>query len=629
MCGITGVFSPAETPNSDELEEMNTCLSHRGPDDTGLYTDGPAGLAHQRLSVIDVSDGHQPVFNEDKSVAVVYNGEIYNYNSLRKELTSNGHNFTTESDTEVLVHLYEEVGADLVNKLDGMFAFALWDSDNERLLLARDPMGIKPLVVAEQDGKFAFGSEITSVLASDLTHGGLDKEAVSQYFAFGYIPAPSTIFENITKVEPGELLQITHEGVNRERFYSPSTSEAPASFNIAASQLRDRFTQAVEKRLQSDVPLGAFLSGGIDSSIVVGTMAELSDEPINTFTVGFDQAMYDESWAAAELAEFHGTNHHEFTVAPEDVRNVIPKVLGHLGEPFADPSLIPTYIVARETSRDVKVALSGDGADELFSGYDKYLVEYYSKYFRTLPSPIRHGVRFFLNRLPSSRETPLGNKVFQAQWFANRSVSSDIAERHFDLMRIIERDESRAVRSIDPFTIGKESVKDQHDILPPSFVNDGALAQIQAVDTQYSLPNQMLHKVDLASMYNSLEVRVPFLDTAVVECAQSLPTEYKITSRRRKRVLKHAFEDRLPNSILERGKQGFDMPIGHWLRDNLYNDFKTTVHSVDTGILDDRKILNLLDEHASGANHTQFLWSVYVFKKWAENLEKWGVDLDQ
>ncbi|WP_435176463.1 asparagine synthase (glutamine-hydrolyzing) [Halorussus sp. AFM4] len=623
MCGIAGVFRRDGTPREQILDRMNECLTHRGPDDEGVYIDDYVGLAHRRLSIIDLSTGHQPIFNEDETIAVVFNGEIYNYTTLRESLSTAGHRFSTETDTEVLVHLYEEHGPSFVKKLEGMFAFALWDSENERLVIARDRIGIKPLLLASDGETVAFASELPALLEADVNHGGLDRSAIAQYFALGFVPATQTAFQNITKLRPGELAIISGDEVHRESFYSPSVESRKPGLDVAGTELRTRIERSVAKRLQSDVPLGAFLSGGIDSSIVVGTMAHLSDNPVQTFTVGFDEALFDESWAAREVADYHGTDHHEFTVSPNDVRELIPDVVGRLGEPFADQSLLPTYVVSRETSQNVKVALSGDGADELFAGYSKYRGEFYSRYYRTIPRSLRRKVvKPTVNALPASRTNVVGEFSRKAKKFLCGG-EPDLTARHFGWLRIPDCRALATFPDGTPAEAGSETLAIQHrkvDSWLPSSRSD-ALGRMQAVDTRFSLPNQMLRKVDTASMYNSLEVRVPFLDTDVVEYAMSLPTSYKITPRMQKRILTRAFEDRLPQSILERDKQGFDMPIGEWFKSELAGEFRTTVMNVETDLLDADMVLTIFEEHCSGRReHGKFLWSVYVFLTWLDRM---------
>lgn len=631
MCGIAGLFRPDGATTQDELARMNEPLCHRGPDDEGYFREGPAGLAHRRLSIIDLQTGQQPIYSEDESVVVIFNGEIYNYQSLRTDLESAGHTFSTETDTEVLVHAYEEFGVDFLPRLDGMFAFALYDRDREQLLLARDPLGIKPLYVGGASGDVvdtvAFGSELPAVLASDLAHGGLDQAALAHYFAFGFVPAPMTAFQHIESLQPGERLVVSSEGVDRDRFYQPSISHRAPGIDAAATRLRELVEGAVERRLMADVPLGAFLSGGIDSSIVVGTMAELAEEPVKTFTVGYESSVFDESWAAREVAEYHDTDHHEMIVTADEVRELVPEMLGRLGQPFADQSLIPTAVVSRKTADHVKVALSGDGADELFAGYDKYLGEYYSRYYRMVPGPVRRGViEPAVDSLPVSRGSRAGEYVRQLQKFTRGGVES-LPARHLGWLRIADSETDRAVPGLSVQSTGERALTAEHDALATVFQDDrDELGRMLAVDTRYSLPNQMLRKVDLASMHSSLEVRVPFLDTEVVEYAMSLPTEYKISRAGRKRVLKRAFADILPETILNRSKQGFDMPIGEWLKDELADDFQARLDALDTDLIDGLAVREIYDEHATGrGEHGKFLWAVYVFAVWTDRMREQGL----
>lgn len=621
MCGIAGLFDTTTPPSTDELSAMNECLVHRGPDDSGIHIDRPVGLAHRRLSIIDPNAPPQPIFNEDGMIAIVFNGEIYNHRQLRQSLS--GHSFETDTDTEVLVHLYEEHGPEFVQLLEGMFAFALWDSNRERLLLARDSMGIKPLFLADDGRRIGFASELPALLDSLVTQGGLDRRGISEYFSLGFVPAPRTAFENVKKVRPGHLVTISEAGIDRQRFYEPNISANDDSFETAASEVRSRVTDAVEKRLMSDVPLGAFLSGGIDSSIITGVMSQLSEDPVQTFTVGFENERFDESDAAQTVSEYHDTDHTEFTVSVDDVRDVVPEILGRLGEPFADPSLIPTHIVSRETSQDVKVALSGDGADELFAGYNRYRGEYYSRVYQSIPRLLRSGlIEPAVGRFPATRSNTLGELFRKGQKFTEAS-SGEGAARHFEWVRKASPEATDAYRDCAPMEAGVESLRREHaDIgayLPAERSDD--LARILAVDTYYGLPNQMLRKVDLASMHNSLEVRVPFLDTDVVEYALGLPTGYKITARQRKRILKKAFEDMLPQEIFSRSKQGFEMPIGEWFKEELHDDFRGTITNSNSPFLDSQAVISHHDQHVTGnRDHEWFLWNVYVFVKWHDRM---------
>jgi asparagine synthase (glutamine-hydrolysing) len=627
MCGISGVFSIEDPPTRRELRDMNTCVEHRGPDADGSFLEPPVGLAHRRLSIVGLNSGDQPIRNEDGSVVVIFNGEIYNYPELAEQLRAAGHSFRTETDTEVLVHLYEEYGRAFVDRLDGMFAFALWDRDEEELLLARDPVGIKPLLVADDGDRIGFASELPSILRSDVDQGGLDERAISEYFAYGYVPAPRTAFENVEKVRPGESIVVSAEGLDRQQYHTPTVESVEDSFATASETLRELVFESVEKRLMSDVPLGTFLSGGIDSTILTGVMSQLQDRPVRTFTVGFERERFDESPLARRVAEYHSTDHTEYRVSAADVREAMPRVLGRLGEPFADPSLLPTYIVSRETSQDVKVALSGDGADELFAGYNRYRGEYYSSYYRRLPRAVRSMVvEPGVNRLPASRSSRTGELIRKGQKFVGVSAESD-PHRHFEWVRKSPQSASRAYRDCTPAADGVDRMRREYDRTIVTLPDDRqqSLARMLAVDTQYGLPNQMLQKVDLASMYNSLEVRVPFLDSGVVEYALGLPLEYKITARSRKRILKAAFEDLIPKVVRTQPKRGFDMPIGEWFKNELREEFERLVTDVETPLIRADEVRSLLDEHCSGRrDHEWFLWTVYVFTHWYERMQSDG-----
>ena len=628
MCGIAGLFVPGGPPDT-ALERMNDCQRHRGPDCAGVYSDAPVGLAHRRLAIIDPDGGAQPLSNENGSVVVVFNGELYNHRRIRERLAGD-HRFETDTDTEVIVHLYEERGVDLLDDIEGMFAFALWDGDRKRLLLARDRVGIKPILLARDGDRVAFASEMPALLAAAeddaVSLGGLDRTALTQYLGFGHVPAPRTAFENVRRVRPGERVVVSTDGVTSERYWRPSVTPQDPGLDVAASEIRHRVEGAVERRLMSDEPLGAFLSGGLDSSIVVGTMASLRDDPVSTFTVGFEEERFDERWAAREVANRNDTDHHEYTVTPEDVREAVPAVLDRLGEPFADPSLVPTHVVARETSRDVTVALSGDGADELFGGYDRYWGEHLSSYYRAVPATVRQGLEGVVDSVSVDRTSRVGELTRKAQTFA-RGGEPDIARRHFEWAR---RPGDTAAGATTPEVVdeGVRLLRDQHtgveEWLPDTRCDD--LTRVQAVETRHGLPDQILHKSDLAGMFNSLEVRVPFLDTEILEYAFSLPRSYKLTTRSRKRVLREAFSDVLPGRVEQRGKQGFDMPVGEWLSGPLERGFREAVGELDGELLDPAATVNLLAAHRNGrADHSGFLWAAYVYARWRGRMDERGV----
>lgn len=629
MCGITGLYCPSNSPLQDTLNRMSSCLIHRGPDQSGTHIDGPVGLAHRRLSIVGLKTGKQPIFNEDGSIAVIFNGEIYNYEQLQKELRKKGHQFSTDTDTEVLVHLYEERGKSFVNELDGMFSFALWDGSQEQLILSRDPMGIKPLYLAiEPDGRIAFASEISALFPLDFDFGGLDRPAIAEYFAFGYIPAPKSAFQNVSKLRPGELVVVADGDIDQCQFYTPKIDSVEQDLETAANNLRNQVEHAIKERLQAEVPLGAFLSGGIDSSIVTGVLADVRDEQVSTFSIGFHESQFDETWAAREVASYHNTDHHEYKVSPSDVREVIDEIIPTLGEPFADSSILPTYVVSQKTGEEMTVALSGDGADELFSGYSKYRGEYYSKYYRIIPRSIRQNlIQPAVNRLPASRGTKAGNIVRKTQKFV-RSGESNRSGRQYQWMALTTDRTSPAVNQLD---VAQEAVSRIEDAqtqavatLPENRQDD--LVVMQMTDARFALPDGILSKVDRASMLNSLEVRVPFLDTDVFELAMGLPTSYKITPRKQKRILKYAFADLLPEKILQRGKQGFEVPIGEWFKNDLKSEFTETLNNSETEMVDTGFVWELYREHVHGTrDHAHFLWAVYVFLRWHNQMREQGV----
>jgi asparagine synthase (glutamine-hydrolysing) len=627
MCGIVGTFFPESSADKSELRKMNECLTHRGPDEDGIFCSGSVGFGHRRLSIIDLETGRQPIFNEDSSIVVIFNGEIYNHRSLRKRLADNGHKFETETDTEVLVHLYEEHGIEFINYIEGMFAFALWDEDRQSLLLARDPMGIKPLHVLIDGNSIAFGSEMDAVLKSSLEHGPLNEAAVGEYFAFGYIPAPKSVFENVTKLRPGELLSVDQTGISRKVYYKPNIDSISNNYTSTAQSLRDHVEDAVEKRLMADVPLGAFLSGGIDSSIIVGIISKLVDDPVRTFTIGFAESQFDETWAADAVAEYHNTDHHEYTVTPDDVQDIIPTVVESLGEPFADSSILPTYIVARETQQNATVALSGDGADELFLGYNKYRGEYHSKYFQALPQSVRSNIiKPVINTLPASRKNTSGELVRMAQKFV-RGADNDSVSRQYQWMAITTEDTMSALQTVDAIDAGKSRIDSAQTTARSRLPRDrqSPLSVMRMDDTRFALPDGILKKVDRASMLNSLEVRVPFLDTKVFEYAMGLPVEYAITKTDKKRVLKDAFNDILPEEILTRNKQGFEIPVGEWFKNELASEFIGTLDTTDTDLIDQDVVETIYKEHTHGSkDHTDFLWAVYIFLKWFDRMQQNG-----
>jgi len=595
-------------------------IRHRGPDEDGFLVRDGCGLAFRRLRVIDLQSGSQPQSNEDGLIHVVFNGEIYNYRSLREDLRSRGHHFATDSDTEVLVHLYEEHGADLVHRLNGMFAFAVWDERRRRLLLARDRIGIKPLLWAQTPDGLAFASEMGCLLEADGVDDGIDPVAVNHYLSWGAVPAPRTLRRGVHRLPPGHLL-LWHDGeVSVRPYWHPLDAAAapPATYEEGVRQLREVLESSVRMRLAADVPLGAFLSGGVDSTTIVGLMAR-DHAPVRTFSIGFsDDPVFDETPWAREAAEFHRTRHTEKQLRAEDVRDVIPAVLDSLSEPFGSASLLPTWVVSRETRRCMTVALSGDGADELFAGYNKYLGEVYRALYSRIPAPVRRGVlEPAIHALPASRATRTGELGRRARRFLE-GVSGDPAERHDRWMRFATPGEVSALLGAPLSNPGLDIVRGLHEDYDRHGLDD-PLNRTLFTDLRLALPTDMLLKVDTASMLNSLEVRVPFLDHRVVELAMAMPGEWKLRGTARKRILKDAARDLLPPGILQRPKAGFDVPVGEWLKSELREMFWDVVSTPGSIPLEKRLLRRWYDEHRRGrADRSKLLWAVFTLRWWEQ-----------
>jgi len=592
-------------------------MIHRGPDEEGFHAAEGVGLAFRRLRILDLHTGSQPQANEDGTVHVVFNGEIYNHADLRARLTGRGHVFRTKSDTEVLVHLWEDLGPDLVRELNGMFAFAIWDDRKRTLLLARDRLGIKPLLWGETPDGLAFGSEMGCVLEA----GGLDTSpdpvALDHYLSWGAVPAPLTLLRGVRRLPPAHTLLWRDGRAAVRRYWHPVADgpERPASYEAGARRLRELLDDSVRLRRIADVPLGAFLSGGVDSTAIAGALAAEGD--VRTFSISFtDDPVFDESRYARDAAARHGTIHTERSLRAEDVRDVIPAVLDRLDEPFGSSSLLPAFVVSRETRRHVTVALSGDGADELFAGYDKYLGEVYRRAWGRVPGALRRGVAAPLIRaLPASRASRVGELGRKARRFLD-GVEGDAATRHDGWMRLAPVEEIAALTGAPPGNPGLALVRSLHaewDALRPG----EPLNRTLFTDLSLALPSDMLLKVDHASMLNSLEVRVPFLDHRLVELAVSMPGEWKMRGTRRKRILRDAVADLLPPSIRNRPKAGFDVPVGEWLKSDLRDLFWDTVSGSTSLPLEEAQVRRWYEDHRTGrAERAKALWAVFTLRWW-------------
>ena len=619
MCGIAGfVESPtARSPfGPDEsharIHRMCDVIRHRGPDDEGVFVDEGVALGMRRLSIIDLSTGHQPIHNEDRTVWIVFNGEIYNFRELRAELEAAGHRFYTSTDTEVIVHAYERWGTTAIARLRGMFGLAIWDLRSKSLLVARDRIGIKPLYYAEANGRLYFGSELKSLLEAPELPRDLDLDALDHYLSFLYTPRDRSIFTSVRKLPPGHLLTWQNGKVRVERYYQlPAGETYSGSEADAVGDLRAVLCDAVRSHLISDVPLGAFLSGGIDSSLVVGLMTQTSGARVKTFSIGFDEPAFDELEHARRVARHFGTDHHEFVVKPDGV-GILDALISHFDEPFADSSAIPTWYVSEMARKHVTVVLSGDGGDELFGGYDRYVPHPRVVAFdRYSPRALRNVAAIAAARLPHG----VRGKNFL------RHVGRDDQGRYLDSIRFFSTDEKPSLLSRD--VLRQLSATDPESRLASHFERYARLpwpSQMMRFDAETYLPEDVLTKVDRMSMAHSIESRVPLLDNDVVQFAFTLPAPFKIKSGRRKHILKEVAATLLPPETLHRPKQGFGVPLGTWFRGRLKELFADTLLSprtLDRGYFEPRFIRRITAEHLSGArDHTLRLWQLVVFERW-------------
>ena len=632
MCGITGaVWNEARRAIGREtLLRMTSALRHRGPDDEGGHleeirlsraegTTVGVALGHRRLSIIDLGGGHQPMPNEDESVWVVFNGEIYNFASLRRRLEGGGHRFRSHSDTEVLVHLYEEMGPEFVTALNGMFAIAIWDARHGRLVLARDRLGQKPLVYRREPGRLLFASELKSLLELPDLPREVDPQALDLYLTYQYVPHPHTIYKGFSKLPPGHFGVWENGQWAVHRYWSPDFNrqvDRPAEQYREA--LRETLTSAVRLRLQSEVPLGAFLSGGVDSTIIVGLMQQAVRQPVKTFSIGFPIAEYDETSFARQAASHLGTEHHEFRVEPEALE-ILPQLVWQYDEPFADSSAIPTWYVSQQTRQHVTVALTGDAGDELFAGYPRYravrLAHWidhlplaakrvlFGRWWQRLPaSPRQKSFRRRLKRLVSALAMPPARRYLE--WIAifNESRRAELYEEEF-VRRLDDRD------PLEFLNAAFAAVRDRDPV-----------SQVSLVDLMTYLPCDLMTKVDIASMAHSLECRQPFLDYRVVELAIGMPVALKMRGLRGKRILMETFAELIPPDIRRRPKMGFGVPLDHWFRHELReltHDVLLAPETLQRGYFRPESLRRLVQEHVEGRfDHSYRLWALLFFELW-------------
>src|SRR5215207_7146792 len=621
MCGIVGMVNlDGRAADAALLARMNQAIFHRGPDEDGVYLKEHVGLAMRRLAIIDLKGGQQPISHEAGTAFIVYNGEVYNYREVKKELEARGHRFHTDCDTEVVLHAYLEYGADCPKHLRGMFAFAVWDERRQELFLARDRVGKKPLLYAHAREAFVFGSEFSALLKHPSVGREIDRAALDDYLTFMCVPAPQTAYRDIRKLEPGHSLTLTRAGeVKTQRYWEPDFSKKiKVSEEEAGERALSLLREAVRVRLMSEVPLGAFLSGGIDSSAVVALMAEESSTPVKTFSIGFEEQDFSELHHARRVAERVGAEHHEFVVRP-DALEVLPTLVEHYGEPYADSSAIPTYYVSRETRRHVTVALNGDGGDECFAGYERYAAMRLSERYRRLPGVLREGViRQAVGLLPSS-EIKRG-RVRSLKRFL-RSASLPPVERYLRWVSVLD---ARAKSELYTDDFLRETADDDPARwLAPWFARANGAGVVDAAllaDTMTYLPNDLLVKVDIASMAVSLEARSPFLDHHVIEFAASLPEGLKLRGLTTKYLLKKTLGKLLPAENLKRAKMGFGVPVGHWFRGEMQGFLRENLlseKSARRGYLKPEAVRRMVEEHtAARRDHTHQLWTLLMLELW-------------
>ncbi len=620
MCGIAGIVSSGTTPVDEALlSRMCEAIRHRGPDEGGFYVKGTVGLGVRRLSIIDVKGGHQPIANQDKTAWIVFNGEIYNYLELRAKLEKLGHKFYTNSDTEAIVHAYDQYGADCPKHLRGMFAFAIWNEKTQELFLARDRVGKKPLLFAQVNGDFLFGSEFSALLLHPRLSREIDNRALDYYLSFMCVPAPLTAYQAIKKLEPGHTLRWHKGEIRIERYWQPNFSTKLAiSEEEAGERALEVLREAVRVRLMSEVPLGAFLSGGIDSSAVVALMSEASSEPVKTFSIGFDEQDFSELHHARRVAEHVGAHHHEFIVRP-DALEVLPILVKHYGEPYADSSAIPTYYVARETRRHVTVALNGDGGDESFAGYERYAAMRLANHYHRLPALLRESiVRQAAGLIPTKGASR--SLASRAKRFLH-AVSLPKVERYLRWVSVFDGEAKRELYSED-FSRETEGFQ-AGDLLETWFARANGAGIVDAAlqaDIMTYLPNDLLVKVDIATMAVSLEARSPFLDHHVIEFAASLPEKLKLRGITTKYLLKRVLKKLLPVENLERRKMGFGVPIGHWFRGQMQPFLREVLLSekaLQRGLFKPHMVRQLIDLHVRGERDYQHqLWTLLMLELW-------------
>ena len=625
MCGIAGWINlkqSKENHTESVLHSMCERIVHRGPNSEGLWLDDTVAVGMRRLSIIDLHTGDQPVFNCDKSVIVMMNGELYNYREVRAELEEKGHTFVTKSDTEILPHLYEEYGENLVDHLNGMYAFSLWDTRKKKLIIARDRFGEKPLYYGVFDGKLIYASEPKAMLAHPSVNAKLDSDALRHYLSYDYVPAPMSIYRGISKLPAAHMIVVENGEIQTRRYWNMSWSATQTgSIDDKAVELRDLLSDAVRMRLVSDVPLGILLSGGIDSSTVAAFATQHATERVKTFSIGFEEDSFDESRYARQVAKHLDTEHYEEKLSATTAGDLISEIGTWLDEPLSDGSLIPTFLLAQFVRKHVTVALGGDGGDELFAGYPMYYAHTVAAKYARVPSFLRKGfIEPVVKRLPVSTKNMSFD--YKAKRFV-RGANLDTVERHHSWFGSFSREEQAQLLTPEILATSDHDIyRGPRELLALCDATT-EIEQMQFLDINYYMAEDILTKVDRAAMAVSLETRAPFLDPRVGQFAASLPLEYKLNGKSGKHILKQAMADLLPANILHRPKKGFGIPIAEWLKGRLnplMHDLLAPVRLKEQGIFNAGYVQQLITEHERGtASHHKQLWTLLVFQLWYDN----------
>ncbi len=626
MCGIAGWINLKQSDVGDHTEAVlhSMCerIVHRGPNSEGIWMDDTIALGMRRLSIIDLHTGDQPVFSEDKSIVVMMNGELYNYREVRDDLEKRGHKFITKSDTEILPHLYEEYGEDMLDHLNGMYAFSLWDTRRKKLIIARDRFGEKPLYYGVFDGKLLYASEPKAILAHPSVKEELNLDAMRHYLSYDYVPAPHSIYKGISKLPAAHVLTVENGEIKTRRYWNLTFAKTGhKSLEKSAAELKDLLSDAVRMRLVADVPLGVLLSGGVDSSAVAAFATQHATETVKTFSIGFTEDSFDETKYARQVAAHLGTDHHEEILSVAKAAELIGDIGTWLDEPMSDGSLIPTYLLARFVRKHVTVALGGDGGDELFAGYPMYYAHKVAKLYSTVPGLVRSGLIE-----PIVRSLPVSTKNLSFEYKAKRFVRAsnyDTITRHHSWFGSFTPDEQKLLLTEHALTNSSGDIyAGARDMLKLCDATS-EIEQMQYLDMNFYMAEDILTKVDRASMAVSLETRAPFLDPRVGQFAASLPLDYKLRGSKGKHVLKKSLQGLLPTNILHRSKKGFGIPIAEWLKtllNPLMHDMLAPERLKAQGIFESDYVQKLITEHENGiASHHKQLWTMLVFQLWQEN----------